>query len=86
VNAYESFKARQAAEEAIDQAALADLLQCGLRYCAVADWFEDGLGDATQTELDAFNQIEAQLREAGARALRRHGRRVKALRDAGVTP
>jgi hypothetical protein len=58
----------------------AELLGAALRYCAVADWFEShpctwdrrmSLSEA----MDVFNRVEANLRSAGARALRRGGHR-----------
>lgn len=67
----------------------AELLGAALRYCAVADWFEShpctwdrhmSLSEA----MDVFNRVEAELRSAGARALRRGGHRELILQAVGI--
>ncbi len=65
----------------------AELIGAALRYVAVADWFESR--PITRAEkardreaMDAFNRVEAELRRAGARLLRRLGHRVVVLEQA----
>lgn len=67
----------------------AELLGAALRYCTVADWFEShpctwdrrmSLSEA----MDVFNRVEAELRSAGARALRRGGHRELILQAVGI--
>ena len=67
----------------------AELLGAALRYCAVADWFEShpctwdrrmSLSEA----MDVFNRVEAELRSAGARALRRGGHCELILQAVGI--
>lgn len=67
----------------------AELLGAALRYCAVADWFEShpctwdrrmSLSEA----MDVFNRVKAELRSAGARALRRGGHRELILQAVGI--
>jgi hypothetical protein len=66
-----------------------ELLGAALRYCAVADWFEAhpctwqrqmSLSEA----MDVFNRVEAELREVGAKSLRRHGHRNLVLAGVGI--
>lgn len=66
-----------------------ELLGATLRYCAVADWFEShpcawrkqmSVGEA----MAVFNRAEADLRQAGAKALRQHGHRALVLQAAGI--
>lgn len=62
-----------------------ELAGAALRYCAVADWFESAKGrKAGNLAFDQFKQAEAQLREAGAKALRKHGHRFLVLQAAGI--
>jgi hypothetical protein len=65
----------------------AELIGAALRYAAVADWFEnrpvsrnDRRGELKA--MNAFNRVEAELREAGTRLLRRHGHRKLVLQRA----
>lgn len=69
----------------------AEVIGAALRYVAFADWFESrpassfrGLGETEA--MQAFNRIEAELREAGGRLLRHLGHRQlvleRALREA----
>ena len=65
----------------------AELIGAALRYVAVADWFESR--PITRAEkardreaMDAFNRVEAELRKAGARLLRRLGHRDVVLQQA----
>lgn len=67
----------------------AELLGAALRYCAVADWFEShpcvwrrhmSLSEA----MDVLNRVEAELREVGTKALRRHGHRDLVLQGVGI--
>ncbi len=58
----------------------AELIGAVLRYVAVADWFENR--PITRCEkahdpeaMHAFNRVEAELRTAGRRLLRRRGHR-----------
>lgn len=65
------------------------LLGAALRYCAVADWFESHpcawhQHMTVDQAMAVFNQIEAELREAGAKALRKHGHRQLVLEAAGI--
>ena len=62
-----------------------ELVGAALRYCAVADWFESPKGrKAGNLAFDQFTQAETQLREAGAKAMRKHGHRFLVLQAAGV--
>ena len=64
----------------------AELIGAALRYTAVADWFENR--PITRREkardldaMNAFNQVEAELRKAGGRLLRRLGHRELVLQQ-----
>lgn len=66
-----------------------ELLGAALRYCAVADWFEGHpcpwrRAMTASEAMAVFNQVEADLREAGAKALRKHGHRQLVLEAAGI--
>lgn len=66
-----------------------ELLGAALRYCAVADWFEGHpcrwhKHMAVDRAMEVFNAAEADLRAAGAKALRQHGHRALVLQAAGV--
>jgi len=66
-----------------------ELLGAALRYCAVADWFEGHpcLWHKHMTvdqAMTVFNQVRAELREAGSKALRKHGHRQLVLEAAGI--
>lgn len=61
-----------------------ELIGAALRYVALADWFEARplahyRRDGEREALDAFNVVEAELRRAGARLLRRLGHRELVL-------
>ncbi len=63
-----------------DKVLEAEVIGAALRYVAVADWFESR--PITQREhgrdreaMHAFNCVEAELRKAGGRLLRRLGHR-----------
>jgi len=65
----------------------AEVIGAALRYVAVADWFESR--PITRAEhardrqaMDAFNRVEAELRKAGRRWLRRLGHRDLVLEQA----
>jgi hypothetical protein len=65
------------------------LLGAALRYCAVADWFESHPCPwqkhlSVDQAMGMFNKAEADLREAGAKALRKHGHRQLVLEAAGI--
>lgn len=66
-----------------------ELLGAALRYCAVADWFEGHPCPwhkhmTVDQAMAVFNQVEADLRDAGAKALRKHGHRQLVLEAAGI--
>ena len=66
-----------------------ELLGTALRYCAVADWFEAHpcrwhKRMSVDEAMEVFNKVEAELRAAGAKALRQHGHRDLILQGAGV--
>lgn len=66
-----------------------ELLGAALRYCAVADWFEGHPCPwrkhiTVDQAMAVFNQIETKLREAGAKALRKHGHRQLVLEALGI--
>jgi hypothetical protein len=66
-----------------------ELLGAALRYCAVADWFEGHpcrwhKHMTVDQAMAVFNEAEADLRAAGAKALRQHGHRALVLQAAGV--
>ena len=66
-----------------------ELVGAALRYCAVADWFEAHPCPwhkhmTVDQAMAVFNQVEAELREAGAKALRKHGHRDLILQGAGI--
>jgi len=74
----------QAAAVSDDRALELELTVAALRYVAVADWFESRPVSARERErdhqaMDVFNQVEAALREAGGRLLRRRGCRQPVL-------
>lgn len=65
----------------------AETLGAALRYVAVADWFEQlpfarHDPDRERRAMDAFNRIEAELRQAGGHLLRRLGHRELVLKRA----
>ena len=71
----------------------AELIGAALRYAAVADWFEnrpisrnDRRGELSA--MNVFNRVEAELRQAGRRLLRRHGHRQlvleRTLQEVGI--
>ena len=64
-----------------------ELISAALRYVAVADWFESRSTSQNDRTLelkamDVFNRVEAELREAGGRVLRRAGTRQLILQRA----
>jgi len=66
-----------------------ELLGAALRYCAVADWFEGHPCTwhkrmSVDQAMEVFNRVEADLRAAGAKALRQHGHRDLILQGTGV--
>jgi len=62
-----------------------DLQNAALRYAAVADWFEARRGQASDPQAwDAFNQAEADLRQAGRKLLALRQDRAIILQTAGV--
>lgn len=65
----------------------AEVIGAALRYVAVADWFEQlplsrHEPDRERRAMDLFNRIEAELRRAGGRLLRRLGHRQLVLEGA----
>jgi len=63
----------------------AELLGAAIRYVAFADWFERlsvsrYSPNRERRAMDAFNRVEAELRTAGGRLLRRIGSRKLVLR------
>jgi len=61
-----------------------ELIGAALRYVALADWFEarpmaHHRRDGEREAMDAFNVVEAELRRAGTRLLRRLGHRELVL-------
>ena len=65
----------------------AEVLGAALRYVVVADWFEQlpfshHDPDRERRAMDIFNRIEAELRQAGGRLLRRLGHRELVLERA----
>ncbi len=61
-----------------------ELIGAALRYAAFADWFEarpmaHHRRDGEREAMDAFNNIEAELRRVGGRLLRRLGHRELVL-------
>ncbi len=72
----------------------AEALGAALRYVVVADWFEQLPSSRHDSErerraMDAFNRVEAELRQAGGRLLRRLGHRElvleRALKEVGAS-
>lgn len=66
-----------------------ELIGAAMRYCAVADWFESRPGNwqkrlSMDAAMEIFNRAEAELRDAGMKALRQHGHRKLVLQAAGV--
>ena len=64
-----------------------ELISAALRYVAVADWFESRSTSENdrrleQKAMNVFTSVEAELREAGARVLRRRGSRPIVLERA----
>lgn len=64
-----------------------ELISAALLYVAVADWFESRSTSQNDRTLelkamDVFNRVEAELREAGGRMLRRVGSRQLILERA----
>ncbi|MBK9128208.1 MAG: hypothetical protein IPM13_10460 [Phycisphaerales bacterium] len=69
---------------ASDRQLESELIGAALRYVALADWFEarpmaHHRRDGEREAMDAFNVVEAELRRAGARLLRRLGHRELVL-------
>lgn len=65
----------------------AEVLGAALRYVVIADWFEQlpfshHQPDRERRAMDIFNRIEAELRQAGGRLLRRLGHRELVLERA----
>lgn len=65
----------------------AEVIGAALRYVAFADWFEcrpaSSYRELGESEaMEAFNRIEAELRETGGRLLRRLGHRRLVLERA----
>ena len=62
-----------------------ELIGAALRYAALADWFEarpyarNRLDEEERAAVEAFDRIEAELRTAGRRLLRRLGHREVVL-------
>lgn len=66
-----------------------DLVAAALRYCAVADWFENHARRwqkhlSEPRAMQIFNEVEAELRRVGGRALRAHRTGSEVLVQAGV--
>ena len=67
-----------------DVALESELIGAALRYVAIADWFETRPCSRVErardhAAMDVFNRVEAELRRAGGRMLRRQGHREVVL-------
>lgn len=67
-----------------DKVLEAEVIGAALRYVAVADWFESRPiarreHGRDREAMQAFNRVEAELRKAGGRLLRRLGHRQLVL-------
>jgi|GEM_PF-2298097 len=64
----------------------ADVIGAAVRYAAVGDWFENRPvnrreKDRDREAMDVFNRVEAEVRQAGRRLLRRMGHRELVLKQ-----